>query len=39
MYGLVGVTPTAQVLPIAVAFSGVMVCFAGWVRDDPIAAA
>ena len=31
MYGLVGVTPTAQVLPIAVAFSGVMVCFAGWV--------
>jgi hypothetical protein len=30
MYGLVGVTQTVHVLPIALAFFGVMVCFAGW---------
>jgi hypothetical protein len=30
MYGFVGATETAHVLPIALAFFGIMVCFAAW---------
>ena len=30
MYGLLGLTQTVHVLPIALAFFGATVCFAGW---------
>jgi len=30
MYGIVGATETAHVLPIALAFFAIMVCFAAW---------